>query len=51
MISFCRKKSEFSFYFFRLGEKLNFLHSHFSLILLSSARLVGIISGVSAVCT
>ena len=26
------KKSKFSFYFFRRGEKLNFFHSYFSLI-------------------
>ena len=37
------KKSKCSFYFFRQGEKLNFFPSHFSLILLGSARLVGII--------
>ena len=32
-------------------EKLNFFSSHFSLILLGSARLVGIILGVNAVFT
>ena len=37
------KKSKFSFYFFRRGEKLNFFHSYFSLILPGSAGLVGII--------
>ena len=37
------KKSKCSFYFFRQGEKLNFFHSHFSLILLGSAGLVGIV--------
>ena len=41
------KKRKFSFYFSRLGEKLNFFHSQFSFIWLSSARLVGIISGVN----
>ena len=45
------KKSKFSFYFFRKGEKLNFFHSHFSLILLGSASLVGIILDVNTVCT
>ena len=46
------KKSKFSFYFFRRGEKkLNFFHSYFSLILPGSAGLVGIISGVNTVCT
>ena len=35
------KKSKFSFYFFRKGEKLNFFHNRSSLILLGSARLVG----------
>ena len=45
------KKSKFSFYFFHDGEILNFFHSHFSLILLVSARLMGIILGVNIVCT
>ena len=45
------QKSKFSFYFFRKGEKLNFFHSHFSLILPGSAGLVGIILGVNTVCT
>ena len=48
---FTEKKSKFSFYFYRSEEKLNFFHSHFSLILLGSARLVGIILGVNAVFT
>ena len=38
-----KKKSNFFFYFFCKGEKLNFFHSHFSLNWLASARLVGII--------
>ena len=38
------KKSKFSFYFFRKGEKLNFFHCHFSLILPGSAGLVGIMA-------
>ena len=33
-------------FFPRLGEKLNFFPSHFSIILLGSARLVGIILGL-----
>ena len=41
------KKSKFSFYFFRRGEKLNFFHSYFSLILPGSADLVGLILGAS----
>ena len=35
------KISKFSFNFFRRGEKLNFFHSYFSLILPGSAGLVG----------
>ena len=46
-----KKKSKFSFYFFRYGERLNFFPRHFSLILLSSARLVSIILGANTVCT
>ena len=42
------KKSKFSFYFFHKGEKLYFFHGHFSLILLGSARLVGIILGANS---
>ena len=42
------KKSKFSFY---LRGKLNFFHSHFSLISLGSACLVGIIQGVNTVFT
>ena len=52
------KKSKFSFYFFRRGEKLYFFHSYFSLILPGSADLVGIILwvqtylvGAKIVCT
>ena len=42
-----KKKRKFSFYFFRKGEKLNCFHSHFSLIVLGSARLVGILLGAN----
>ena len=46
------QKSKFSFSFFPLrGKNFTFFPSHFSLILLGSARLVGIILGVNAVCT
>ena len=50
---FTEKKVNFLFYFFFcLGEKLNnFFHSHFSLILLGSVGLVGIILGGNTVCT
>ena len=48
---FTKKKSKFSFYFFLFRGKLNFFHSHFSLVLLSSVHLVGIILGVNPVCT
>ena len=41
------KKSKFSFYFFRKGGKINFFYCHFSLILLGSARLVGVILGAT----
>ena len=45
-----RKKVIFFFFFFFLFRgKLNFFHSHFSLILLGSVRLVGIILGVNIV--
>ena len=44
---FTEKKVNFLFIFFCYGEKLNFFHSHFSLILLGSARLVGIILGAN----
>ena len=44
---FTEKKVNFLFIFFCLGEKLNFFHSHFSLILLGSVRLVGIILGAN----
>ena len=44
---FTAKKNKCSFYFFRQGEKLNFFPSHFSLILLGSARLEGIILGAN----
>ena len=43
MFCYLPKKRKFSFYFFRSGEQLNFFPKHFSLILPSSARLVGII--------
>ena len=43
------KKFFFSFYFFRKRENLT-LPSHFSIILLGSSRLVGIILGVNTVC-
>ena len=44
------KKSKFPFYFFPLRRKnLNLFASYFSLNLLGSARLVGIILGVKAV--
>ena len=39
------KKSKFSFYFFRQGEKLNFFPGHFSPIVLNAARLLSIILG------
>ena len=45
------KNSKFSFYFFCSGKKLNFFPSHVTLILLSSASLVGIILGANIVCT
>ena len=45
------KTSKFSFYFFPLRGKLNFFASQSSLILLGSARFVGIILGVNTVCT
>ena len=42
------KKSKFSFYFFLFrGKKLNFFRSHFSLILLGSVSLAGIILGAN----
>ena len=44
---FTEKKSKLSFYFLPLREKTKFFPSHFSFILLSSARLVGIISGAN----
>ena len=46
-----QKKSKFSFYFLRRREKLNFFPSHFSIILLGSELLVGIILGGNKVCT
>ena len=48
-----RKKVNFLFIFSDKGKKLDFFHNlnHFSLILLGSARLVGIILGVNTVCT
>ena len=52
------EKSKFSFYFFSPGEltenklhQINFFPSHFSLILIGSARLLGILLGVNTVCT
>ena len=48
---FTEKKVNFLFIFFREGEALNFFPSHFSIILLSSAHLGGIILGVGIVCT
>ena len=50
-VRYLPQKSKFSFYLFRTGEKLYFIPSHFSLILLGSARLMGIILGVNNVCT
>ena len=50
MFGIYRKKVNFLF-IFPLKGKLNFFHSHFSLILLGSARLVCIILVVNAVCT
>ena len=46
-----RKKVNFLFIFSVQGKNLTFFHSHFSLILLGSARLGGIILGVNAVFT
>ena len=45
------KKVNFLFIFFCIGEKLYFFHYHFSLILLGSVRLVGIILSINADCT
>ena len=45
MFGICRKKVNLLFIFFVKGKKLNFFHSHFSLILLGSARLVCILLG------
>ena len=45
-----KKKVNFLFIFSVKGKNLTFFHSHFSLILLSSARLVGIILGANYVC-
>ena len=41
------ENSKFYFYFSLKGKNLFFFHRHFSLILLSSARLVGIILGAN----
>ena len=46
-----QKKVNFLFTFSFKGGNLNFFPSHFSLILIGSARLVGIILGVNSVCT
>ena len=48
---FTEKKVNFLFIFFLFRGKRNFFHCHFSLILLGSARLVGIILGANVVCT
>ena len=45
------KKVNFLFIFPVKGKNLTFFPGHFSLILLGSARIVGIILGVNAVCT
>ena len=45
------KKVNFLFIFSVKGKNLTFFHSHFSLFMLGSARLVGIILGVNTVCT
>ena len=52
------KKGKFSFYFIHQGGGgggggggLKLFSSHFSIILLGSARLVGIILGINIVCT
>ena len=47
---FTKKKVNFLFIFSVKGKNLTFF-SHFSLILLGSARLVGIILGGNIVCT
>ena len=44
---FAEKKKIFFLFFSVKGKNLTFFHSHFSLILLGSARLVGIISGAN----
>ena len=41
------EKSKFYFYFSLKGKNLTFFPGHFSLILLSSVRLVGIILGAN----
>ena len=51
MFGIYRKKVSFLFIFSVKRKKLTFFPSHFSLILLISARLVGIIMGVNTVCT
>ena len=48
---FTEKKMKFSFYFFCKRKEPNSFHSHFSLILLGLACLVGIILGANIVCT
>ena len=48
---FTEKKCIFFLFFTLRGKKLYFFPRYFSLILLSSARLVGIILGVNTVCT
>ena len=50
MLRIYRKKVNFLF-IFSIKGKINFFPSHFSLILLSSAHLVGIILGGNTVCT
>ena len=51
MYGIYRKKVNFLFIFTVKGKTVNFFHSHFSLILLGSTRLVGIILGANTVCT
>ena len=45
------KKVNVLFIFSEEGEKLNFFHSYFSLILPGSAGLMDIVLGVNTVCT
>ena len=50
MFGIYRIKVNFLFIFSVKGKKLNFFHSHFSLILLGSVHLLSKILGANTVC-